>query len=174
MFTQALEACLGGTWAGIWGAGTFVPPGKGQEHTYCMLEVCGHAHAQLHLVQGQVQLLTHLLPQGQQHLQGTGDSRAHTPGQPHQLPSTDPGSCLSLMSPPHRTCNSHTSHGSTLTVSGGCPDLLTTHRRLKPHLGLQNPGCSFRAWLGATPCRKKPHTCTDTGTEGSAQAVPAS
>lgn len=75
---EAPEACLGGSWAGIWGAGRF-----GAEHTHCVLEICGHAHAQLHLVQGQVQLLTHLLPQGQQHLQGTRGQQRVTPGHSH-------------------------------------------------------------------------------------------
>lgn len=62
---------MGGTWAGIWGAGMCALRGKGQEGTYCVLEVRGHAHAQLHLLHGQIELLTHLLPQGQQHLQRT-------------------------------------------------------------------------------------------------------
>lgn len=44
--------------------------GGQKETTYCVLEVCGHAHAQLHLLNGEIQLLTHFLTQRQQHLEG--------------------------------------------------------------------------------------------------------
>lgn len=41
------------------------------QDTHCVLEVGGHAHAELHLPQGQLQTVTHLLPTAQQHLRQT-------------------------------------------------------------------------------------------------------
>ena len=48
----------------LWTLGPYPEAPKGMEDTYCVLEVHGHAHAQLHLVNRDVQLLTQLLPEG--------------------------------------------------------------------------------------------------------------
>lgn len=80
--------------------------------TYCVLEVCGHAHAQLHLLDGEIQLLTHFLPQRQQHLGERRNEKVTrlVPATPAQFQGfTDNNFCLSLWSPSHGKQSSHIS-----------------------------------------------------------------
>lgn len=101
-------------WAGqLDAAAGNVAPGRSTGRgTYRVLEVRGHAHAQLHLLDGEIQLLTHLLPQRQQHLGERRNEKVTrlVPATPAQLQGfTDNNFCLSLRSPSHRRQSSHIS-----------------------------------------------------------------
>lgn len=147
------EAHVDNAWAGIrgthcWRRYVWFPAAEGTR-THRMLEVRGHAHAQLHLLHGEIQLFTHLLPQGQQHLQGRREDKRITPptATPAQLQGlTGHDSCFSLKVPSHATGDAHTSHRSlfcsTITAPGDFllqAALLTTHQLKSLHTFQRHP-----------------------------------
>lgn len=116
---EAPEACLGGSWAGIWGAGRFVPPGRGQNTLTACWKSVDMPMLSSTLSRGRFSFSHTSCRRDSSTCRARGDSRGSHLGT--AMPAlcqdaTHPDSCLALKSPAHRTSDSHAPN-STWRVS---------------------------------------------------------